>query len=277
MSDQPADDSPPGALGVLTVLDLSEGVAGPYAAMLLAAYGARVVKVERPGSGDRLRRGGTIAGGEPPPEGSLPFRQLNAGKLGLSLDYETAAGARLLARLAEDADAIIEDAPTRRQAALGLDAETLIAAVPRLVITTVKSGPTAAATAGLHVFYATLAALWSAAQTEHGQVVEVDEAFAIASDHGPELTRRLGGGDEAAVVAPAVAAASPTGRREGPSVAQPEAGRVALPPPAPFRLTAAAATAAPAPLLGEHTRRVLGELLGLEAAALDELGRDGVV
>jgi len=274
MSDQPGDDSPPGALGVLTILDLSEGVAGPYAALLLAAYGARVIKVERPGSGDRLRRGGT-AGNKPSPAGSVPFRQLNAGKLGLSLDYETAAGARLLARLAEDADAIIEDAPTRRQAALGLDAETLIAAVPRLVITTVKSGPVAAATAGLHVFYATLAALWSAAQTEHGQFVEVDERFASASDHGPELSRRLGGG-ETAVVAAAAALARPAQRRERPRVDQPAEGRVAL-PPAPFRLTAAAATTAAAPLLGEHTRRVLGEFLGLEAAALDELRHDGVV
>ncbi len=214
-----AEDTRSGALEVLTVIELAEGVAGPFAAKLLADYGARVIKVERPGAGDRARGQGPFPGDLPHRERSALFLYLNTNKLSLTLDYETPTGAAILSRLAEDADAIVEDHPTRRRAGLGLDAQSLIAAVPRLVITQVSafgaSGPyggrpwtnlTAYAGGGqmamcgdpdrepllaggyqaeyqigLHAYAATLAALWNAAQTEHGQIVDVGGMESMAT------------------------------------------------------------------------------------------------
>ena len=57
--------TPPGALDGVTVLDFSRAVAGPYCTMLLADYGADVVKLERPGMGDDTRAWGPpFIGGE---------------------------------------------------------------------------------------------------------------------------------------------------------------------------------------------------------------------
>src|SRR3990172_7467099 len=63
---------PEGLLSELTILDLTEGAGGPFCTKLFADYGARVVKVERPGRGDPARRVGPFpsptsgAGGGPP-------------------------------------------------------------------------------------------------------------------------------------------------------------------------------------------------------------------
>ncbi len=212
-------DEAPTALDMLTVVELSEGVSGPFATKLLADYGARVVKVERPGVGDGSRGHGPFPGDVPHRERSALFLYLNTNKESITLDYETPTGAALLRRLLEDADALVEDHPTRRRADLGLDADSLIGIAPRLVITQLSAygstGPysdrpytnlTAYASggqmsmcgdpdrepllaggyqaeyqAGLHAYAATLGALWHAAQTEHGQVVDVGGMEAMAT------------------------------------------------------------------------------------------------
>ena len=254
MPDAPDVAAAPGALTVLTVLDLAEGVAAPYAARLLADYGARVIKVEPPHAAGTDRRS--------------PYRPLDAGKLSLSLDYGTEAGAALLARLAQDVDAIIESAPTRRRADLGLDAEALIGRSPRIVIATVITPPDrpSSAAAGLHAFLASLAALWSAAQTEHGQQVEINEAFALASDRGPALSRYL---QERHGAPP------PPDERAVPPL-RPHAVDADRPPSSPFVLHTTASHDASPPRLGEHTDAILAEI-GLDAAVIDSLRRAGVV
>src|SRR5262245_45401498 len=128
------DHEQEGPLAVLTILDLSEGIAGPYAASLFASYGARVIKVELPGSGDAARALPSHLR-EVDSSLSVTFLAVNADKLSLTLDYETPDGAAILRRLCEEADGIVEDAPTRRKSELGLDSDTLIAHVPRLVVT----------------------------------------------------------------------------------------------------------------------------------------------
>jgi CoA:oxalate CoA-transferase len=222
-------DEQAGPLDVLTIIELSEGVAGPFAGKLFADYGARVIKVERPGFGDRARGHGPFPNDLPHRERGALFLYLNTNKLSLTLDYETPTGAAILRRLTEDADGMIEDHPTRRRDDLGIGTASIIARVPRLVVTQVSgfgsNGPyadrpwtnlTAFAAGGqmamcgdpdrepllaggyqaeyqlgLHAFTATLGALWSAAQTEHGQVVDVGAMSAMATTLELSLANHL--------------------------------------------------------------------------------------
>jgi crotonobetainyl-CoA:carnitine CoA-transferase CaiB-like acyl-CoA transferase len=294
-------DEGAGALESLTILDLSEGIAGPYAAQLFAHFGALVIKVERPDRGDTSRGWAPFVGERPDKEISLNFLALNAGKLGLTLDYETAKGAEVLRRLAEDADGVIEDHPTCRRNELGLSVEALIGRIPRLVIIQVSgyrsSGPysdralaglTLAAAVGalppdargptydhelepilgMNAFIAGLAGLSRAAQTEHGQVVEVSgmEALAISAGPGPV------GGSASAVDIDSL-------RRDG--LVRPvehAATGVLEHPVAPFSLSrTAAAPLLPAPRLGEHTSYVLQELIGMDGAEVEALRAQGIV
>src|SRR3712207_6739700 len=91
----------------IRVLDLTHHVAGPFATRLLAAYGAEVVKVERPGTGDPARMSGTFVDGAPHPERSTRFLFLNTGKQSLVLDLKTPGGRDRFLELARDADAVV--------------------------------------------------------------------------------------------------------------------------------------------------------------------------
>ena len=77
----------PAALDGVTVLDLSEWIAGPYASKLFADAGADVIKVERPG-GDPSRGVGPFAGGTPHREKSGTFFYFNSGKRSVVLDLK---------------------------------------------------------------------------------------------------------------------------------------------------------------------------------------------
>ena len=103
----------------LRVLDFSQGVAGPMAAMLLGDFEAEVVKVEPP-AGDRIA--------EQP--GYLVF---NRNKQVLRLDLDTAEGLARAKALIAAADVAIFDAAPGALEALGLDAATLCAEYPRLI------------------------------------------------------------------------------------------------------------------------------------------------
>ena len=94
------------------VVEVASDIAGPYAAKLLGGLGADVVKVEL-GEGDRLRARGPQprrAGGEPCEElAGATFLGLNAGKRGVHVDPDDAAGRERLARLVASADILVED------------------------------------------------------------------------------------------------------------------------------------------------------------------------
>lgn len=132
-------------LGGITVLDLSEGVSGPYCAKLLAGMGAEVIKVERPGGGEASRRAGPFPGDEPDVETSAPYLYLNTGKKSVTLDLETERGADALRRLSEGCDVFIESGAPGRMAALGLDYDSLAARNPGLVYVSItpfgQTGP----------------------------------------------------------------------------------------------------------------------------------------
>jgi crotonobetainyl-CoA:carnitine CoA-transferase CaiB-like acyl-CoA transferase len=91
----------------LKVLDLSQGLAGPICAKILADFGADVIKVEPP-AGDTARRMAPHAGNEAHPEKSLVYLLANLNKRGIRLDLEKPEGRELLRRLAHASDVIVE-------------------------------------------------------------------------------------------------------------------------------------------------------------------------
>ena len=87
------DASLTGPLTGLTVLDLTEHMAGPFCTMILADMGADVLKVERPGTGDSARAMGDGS------ERNAYFRYINRNKRSLTLDYKSQAGRAIFLRL----------------------------------------------------------------------------------------------------------------------------------------------------------------------------------
>jgi len=126
----------------LRILDLTRVVAGPFATAVLADLGAEVVKVERPGSGDDYRYGPSQKG-----KTSLSFQNTNRGKRSITLDLRQDEGRALFLRLAERADAVVENFRAGWLARQGLDAAALHAVNPRLVVASLsgfgQTGPRA--------------------------------------------------------------------------------------------------------------------------------------
>ena len=94
-----------GILSKITVIDMTEGVAGPYAATLLGDMGANVIKVERR-EGDWARTVGTHRHGD---VGSTHFISLNRNKRDLGLDAGTEGGGRILERLVSRCDVMLSN------------------------------------------------------------------------------------------------------------------------------------------------------------------------
>jgi crotonobetainyl-CoA:carnitine CoA-transferase CaiB-like acyl-CoA transferase len=118
----------PRALDGLRVLDLTQVMAGPFCAMLLADMGADVVKVEPPG-GDATR-GMDL---ELAPGVSGPFLAVNRNKRGLVLDLKQPEGVAILERLAATADVLVENYRPGVAKRIGVDYARLSQINPRLV------------------------------------------------------------------------------------------------------------------------------------------------
>ena len=138
-----ADQEP--VLGDIRVLDLSEGVAGPYCTKLLSGLGAKVIKVERPGSGDVSRRDAPFLGDDANPAMSALFLYLNSGKKSITLDAESQTGAGILRSLAEDSDILVESYPAGTMDRMGLGYSSLANLKPLLIYTSItpfgQTGP----------------------------------------------------------------------------------------------------------------------------------------
>ena len=96
-----------GALDDITVVDLTEGIAGPYATKLLADYGADVIKVESP-AGDPTRSLPPFLGDRRGVERSATFFYFNTNKRSVVLDLESGAGRAQLLELYDRADVVVE-------------------------------------------------------------------------------------------------------------------------------------------------------------------------
>ncbi|AQV94448.1 CoA transferase [Cupriavidus necator] len=134
------------------ILDLSQLLPGPHAALALSQLGADVIKVEQPG-GDTLRAMGHNA-----------FAQLNHGKRCISLDLKTGEGRSAFLALAREADAVIEGFRPGVMDRLGLGYDALRAENPRIVMCSIsgfgQTGPYAA-DAGHDLNYLALAGYWA--------------------------------------------------------------------------------------------------------------------
>ena len=118
-----------GPLAGVTVVSVEQAVAAPFATRQLADLGARVIKVERPGSGDFARHYDTTVKGL-----ASYFVWLNRGKQSLSLDLGNAAGRAVLDRLIDRADVFVQNLAPGAAARMGLSAEVLRGRDQRLIV-----------------------------------------------------------------------------------------------------------------------------------------------
>ncbi|HYA17321.1 MAG TPA: CoA transferase [Bryobacteraceae bacterium] len=212
----------------ITVLDFSHALAGPYCTMIMAAYGARVIKVESPDQGDIGRTWG------PPFQGGMAsyFLGLNSGKESLAIDLKTPEGLQISKDLAAKADILIENFRPGTLNRLGLDYASLSAANPRLIYVSVsgygQTGPrrmepamdliiqassglmsmqgtlsgetvrtghsVADITAGMYALIGSLLALEARHRTGKGQFVDVAMQDALISTMAPSFAYFMGDG-----------------------------------------------------------------------------------
>src|SRR4029453_3034516 len=136
-----------GCLSRARVLDLSRIFAGPWAAQMLADFGADVIKVERPQRGDDVRHQGHRVKDREGRETSetSSFLAMNRGKRSVTIDLARPAGQDLIRRLAQGSDVLIENFKAGALRRYGLDYEKLNRVNPRLVYCSItgfgQSGP----------------------------------------------------------------------------------------------------------------------------------------
>lgn len=216
------------ALQGVSILDFSRVLAGPYATMMLADFGATVTKIERPDGGDETRAWA------PPVDAhgrSTYFASVNRNKSSAVADLADAADRRRLRALARDADVVVENFRTGTMERWGLGYDELRADNPRLVYCSITgfgaaggahlpgfdllvqavgglmsitgrrpSEPTKAGVAvvdvitGLHAATGILTALLARERTGLGQRVEVDLLSSLLSALVNQASGYLGAG-----------------------------------------------------------------------------------
>ena len=210
------DPTKPYPLTGITVVDLSRVLAGPTCGRMLADAGARVIKVERPGSGDDTRLMGPFAA-----DGSSEYyRFANLGKESIALDLKDPADHALVKRMLAGADVVVENFRPGVMAKLDLDPAKLVEEYPQLIVCSISGfgqygplhqqaaydtviqaisgimdatgepdgGPTRVGTsvadilAGIFGYCGIVTALYAREQTGHGTTVDVamlDSTFSL--------------------------------------------------------------------------------------------------
>lgn len=130
------------ALDGIRVLDLTQVMSGPFCTMMLADFGADVIKVENPAHGDQTRKswGYSVIGDD-----SRAFLSLNRNKRSVRIDLKSADGLRQFFELVETADVVIENFRPGVAARLGVGYDAVRAANPLIVYASIsgfgQSGP----------------------------------------------------------------------------------------------------------------------------------------
>ena len=122
----------PAALDGIRVLDVTQVMAGPFCAMMLADLGATVIKVEPP-AGDSTRQMPGASGTDTP-----AFNAVNRGKRSIVLNLKTVEGCDVFKRLARSTDIVIENYRPGVMTSLGLDYGALSAANPGLIYASIS-------------------------------------------------------------------------------------------------------------------------------------------
>ena len=116
-------------LAGLKVLELGQLIAGPFAAKTLADFGAEVIKIEPPGSGDPLRKWRLLK------DGTSVWWQVQArNKQSVALDLKDAAAQDIVRRLADESDVLVENFRPGALEGFGLDPVLLMERNPRLIV-----------------------------------------------------------------------------------------------------------------------------------------------
>lgn len=125
--------SPP--LDNIRILDMSRVLAGPWATQLLGDYGADVIKIEKPGSGDDTRQWG------PPWLGSESayFLSANRNKRSVTVNIAVAAGQEIIKGLVQQADVLLENYKVGTMARFGLGPDDLLALNPQLIYCSISA------------------------------------------------------------------------------------------------------------------------------------------
>ncbi len=117
------------ALEGIRVLDLTRALAGPFCTLMLGDYGADVVKIEIPGTGDDTRHWGPPFIGEE----SAYFLSINRNKRSLTLNFKEQKAIDIFLDLVKDSDVVVENFTPGVMARFGLDYETVKAANPNII------------------------------------------------------------------------------------------------------------------------------------------------
>ena len=117
------------ALHGIRVLELGQLIAGPFAGKTLADFGADVIKVEAPGSGDPLRKWRLLKNGT-----SVWWQVQSRNKRSVALDLKSPEAQDIVRRLAADADVLIENFRPGAMEGWGLGPDELLALNPRLIM-----------------------------------------------------------------------------------------------------------------------------------------------
>ncbi len=124
-----AERPTPRPLEGVRVVEMGQLIAGPFAGCMLAYFGAEVIKIEPPGSGDALRNWRVLKDGT-----SLWWRSLGRNKKSVSVNLRTEQGRDIVRRLAAQSDVLIENFRPGTLEKWGLDPEALKADNPKLIV-----------------------------------------------------------------------------------------------------------------------------------------------
>ncbi|WP_245650125.1 CaiB/BaiF CoA transferase family protein [Millisia brevis] len=165
-----------GTLDGVVVVDFSRVLAGPYATMMLGDFGARIIKVERPGTGDDTRAWG-------PPfdaDGTATyFNAVNRNKTSVVIDLGSEDGRRQALELVRTADVVVENFRTGTMERLGLGYDDLVAVKPDLIFCSITGfgADGGAALAGYDLLVQAVGGLMSVTGPEPGAPTKVGVAL----------------------------------------------------------------------------------------------------
>ena len=135
----------PGLLEGVRVLDLTEGIAGPYCTRLFSTMGAETIKVEGLPAGDPSRTMGPFPGADRNPEASATYLYLNCSKKGVAVDMGSEEGRRVVRELAASSQVVVESFAPGVLSSMGLGYQALSQDSPSLVMTSItgfgQTGP----------------------------------------------------------------------------------------------------------------------------------------